>query len=125
LRRLGGVSEAGASCRNPERQRGIPYGSNFAPLGPVHNMVQTAILRENKQIRFRDSWFIRAGFVIAALSTMPLALVMLFGSLSNNNIEVGPTFLWLVLGRGLGFLCMGLGLVGVLVQRVSQNKREQ
>ena len=80
---------------------------------------------ENKQIRFRDSWFIRAGFGIAALSTIPLALVILLGLLSNRNIEVGPTFLWLVLGCGLGFLCMVLGLVGVLVQRASQSTGTQ
>jgi len=80
---------------------------------------------ENKQIRFRDSWFIRAGFGIAVLSTMPLALVTLLGLLFHKNIEVGPTFLWLVLGCGFGFLCMGLGLVGLLVQRASQSKRAQ
>ena len=79
----------------------------------------------NKQIRFRDSWFIRGGFGIAVLSTTPLTLVMLLGLLFHKHIEVGPTFLWLVLGCGFGFLCMGLGLVGVLVQRASQSKPTQ
>jgi hypothetical protein len=79
---------------------------------------------ENKQIRFRDSWFIRAGLGIAVLSAVPLTLVILLGLLFDNN-EVGPTFLWLVLGCGLGFLCMGLGLVGVLVRRASQSTRSQ
>ena len=80
---------------------------------------------ENEQIRFRDSWFIRAGFGIAVLSSMPFTLLILLGLISDRNTEVGPTFLWLLLGCALGLLCMGLGLVGVLVQRADLRKRTQ
>ena len=74
---------------------------------------------ENKQVRFRDAWFIRAGLGIIVLSAFPFTAVALAGLLFRKNIEVGPTFLWFLLGAVFGFLAIMLGITGVIVRRRS------
>ena len=75
--------------------------------------------------RFRDSWFVQAGTGIVALSAVPFGLVILIGLVLRKNTEVGPTFLWLVLGAGFGFLCVVLGCLGVLKRRMSHVTKSQ
>jgi hypothetical protein len=75
---------------------------------------------ENKQVRFRDAWFIRAGLGIIALSGFPFTSVALAGLIFRKNIEVGPTFLWFLLGAAFGFLAVMLGTAGVIVRRLSR-----
>jgi hypothetical protein len=75
---------------------------------------------ENKQIRFRDSWFIRAGLGIIVLSALPFTAVAFAGLIFHRNVEVGPTFLWFLLGAAFGFLAIMLGIAGLIVRRLSR-----
>ena len=69
---------------------------------------------ENTQIKFRNSWFIQAGIGIIALSALPFLAVILVSLFAQREVEMGPTFLWLILGAGFGCLTVVLGVVGVL-----------
>ncbi|PYX27302.1 MAG: hypothetical protein DMG80_18890 [Acidobacteria bacterium] len=75
-------------------------------------------------IRFRNSWFIRAGTAIAGISAVPLALVGLTSLFSRKEIGVGPTGIWFLLGASLGSLFVVLGFFGVIFQR-SRAARER
>ena len=75
-----------------------------------------------KTIRFRDSWFIQVGLGIALLSSLPFASVLLVSLVTHKDIEVGPTFLWLMLGAGFGCFAIVLGFVGVLVQKLPKDR---
>jgi hypothetical protein len=75
---------------------------------------------ENKQIRFRDSWFVKAGIGTIVLSGLPFTAVALTALVFHRNIEMGPTFLWLLLGAVFGSLAVMLGTAGVIVQRLSR-----
>jgi hypothetical protein len=76
-----------------------------------------------KTIRFRDSWFIKAGFGIIALSFGPFGALLAIDFVSRTDLEVGPTFLLFLLGSAFGFLCVGLGFVGVLVGRTAERHK--
>lgn len=75
-----------------------------------------------KTLRFRDSWFIRAGFGITLLSALPFASVLLVSFSTHKDIEVGPTGLWLILGAGFGCLAIILGFGGVLIKKLSKHR---
>jgi len=74
---------------------------------------------ENKQVRFRDSWFVKAGIGTVVLSGLPFTAVVLAGLVFQRNIEMGPTFLWFLAGGAFGFLAIMLGIAGVIVRRRS------
>jgi hypothetical protein len=78
-----------------------------------------------KVIRFRNSWFIQAGIGMIVLFGMPFGLVIFVGLVLHKRLEVGPTFLWFVLGFGFGLLCTGLGFLGVLRRNASQKANSQ
>jgi hypothetical protein len=40
---------------------------------------------------------------------------------THENIEVGPTFLWLMLGAGFGCVAIVLGFVGLLIRKVAKD----
>jgi hypothetical protein len=73
---------------------------------------------EDKQIRFRDTWFVQAGIGIIPLSALPLTAVFLAGLMFHRNIEVGPMFLWFLLGAAFGCLALMFGIAGVVVQKL-------
>lgn len=75
-----------------------------------------------KALRFRDSWFIQAGLGIALLSALPFASALLVSLVTHKDIEVGPTFLWLMLGAGFGCVAIVLGFVGALVNKLDQRR---
>jgi len=74
---------------------------------------------ENKQIRLRDIWFVQAGVGIIVLSS-PFTAVVLADLIFHRNIEVGPTFLWFLLGAAFGCLSLMFGIAGVVVQKLSR-----
>jgi hypothetical protein len=74
-----------------------------------------------KTLRIRGSWFIQAGLGIGLLSALPFASVLLVRLTTHENIEVGPTFLWLMLGAGFGCVAIVLGFVGLLIRKVAKD----
>jgi hypothetical protein len=72
-------------------------------------------LSGGETIPVRDPWFIKAGVGIIALSFGPFATLLAIDFVSRTDLEIGPTFLLFLLGSAFGFLCVGLGFVGVLV----------
>jgi len=75
---------------------------------------------ENRQIRLRDIWFVQAGVGIIVLSASPFTAVVLAGLIFHRNIEVGPTFLWFLLGAAFGCFSLMFGIAGVVVQKLSR-----
>jgi hypothetical protein len=78
-------------------------------------------------IRFRDSWFIRAGIAIVGISAVPLLAVTLAGLVSGKEFGAGPTGICLLTGAFLGSSLTLLGTASVIVQRAAvvrqQNRR--
>ena len=56
------------------------------------------------------------------MSALPFASVLLVSLVTHKDTEVGPTFLWLVLGAGFGCVAIVLGLVGVLVKKLPKGR---
>ena len=75
-----------------------------------------------KTIRFRESWFIRAGLGIALISAVPFALVGLTSVMSRKDIGAGATAIYLFVGAAMGLLFIVLGIVSVILQRNNVGK---
>ena len=71
-------------------------------------------------MRFRDSWFIKAGIAIVAFSALPIALATFMWLVFSKDFDVGPIGIWFFLGAGLGCLWVLLGVVGVFVRKSHQ-----
>jgi hypothetical protein len=68
-------------------------------------------------LRFRDSWFVRAGIAIGATSMVPFVVVSLAGLIRGREFGVGATGILALLGVAAGLLSVTLGVIGVLVRR--------
>ena len=73
-----------------------------------------------KPIRFRDSWFVKAGIGIIALSFGPFGSLLAVALVLRRDLAVGPTGLVLLLGTLMGTFSIALGMVGVLVRRAAK-----
>jgi hypothetical protein len=70
-----------------------------------------------KSIRFRNSWFVRAGLAIFAISAVPLTVLVAVGFTTGKEFEAGPTGILFLCGVVIGLCSVVLGGTGVLVQR--------
>lgn len=70
-----------------------------------------------ESIRFRDSWFIRVGLAIVAISVVSLIVLGVVGLIAGKEIEAGLIGVLFLAGVPIGLCYVVLGAVGVLIRR--------